>query len=322
MKLREIYELAVELGKKYDVRGNYLQKLLEDEEKEYEKLSEEEKELFDIENLVNPFSDTRILVGTGEEEIKTILCGIDMETAEVLLADRLREKGHNIDLIMSHHPEGIAYAALHDVMHLQEDMLHRFGVPINVAEGIMAARIAEVERNIMPVNHQRAVDAARLLDFPFMCVHSPADNLVNNYLGEIFERKKPYTLNDILDILLDIPEYKKAKEMKAGPKIIVGEKKRRAGKILVKMTGGTSGAVQSYEKLAQAGVGTVICMHMPDKHRQAAKENNINVVIAGHMASDSLGMNLFLDELEKEGLNVIPCSGLIRVKRFTETDLH
>lgn len=322
MKLRQIYELAVEMGKKYDVRGDYLYKILEEKEKEYEKLNDEEKELYDRESLFNPFSDTRILVGTGEEEVKTILCGIDMEIGEILLADRLREKGHQIDLVMSHHPEGVAYAALHDVMHLQEDMLERFGVPINIAQGIMAGRISEVERNIMPVNHQRAVDAARLLDLPFMCVHSPADNLVNNYLDELFKAKEPATLGDILDILSEIPEYKKARELKAGPKIIVGDKKRRCGRIFVKMTGGTSGAVEAYSKLAQAGVGTIICMHMPDKHRQAAKENHINVIIAGHMASDSLGMNLFLDELEKEGVNIIPCSGLIRVKRFSEHELH
>ncbi|SHG48610.1 Putative GTP cyclohydrolase 1 type 2, NIF3 family [Thermosyntropha lipolytica DSM 11003] len=320
MKLRQIYELAVELGKKYDVRGDYLYRILEAKEKEYEKLAEDEKEFYDKENLVNPFSDTRILVGSGEEEVETILCGIDMEIGEIILADRLREKGHKIDLVMAHHPEGIAYAALHDVMHLQEDMLARFGVPINVAEGVMAGRIAEVERNIMPANHQRAVDAARLLDLPFMCVHSPADNLVNNYLDELFNTRKPDTLGDIMDILLEIPEYKKARELKAGPKIIVGDKKRRCGRIFVKMTGGTSGAVEAYSKLAQAGVGTIICMHMPDKHRQAAKENHINVVIAGHMASDSLGMNLFLDELEKAGINIIPCSGLIRVKRFADSD--
>lgn len=322
MKLRQIYELAVEMGKKYDVRGNYLYKILEAKEKEYEKLNDEEKEFYDKENLVNPFSDTRILVGTGEEEVKTVLCGIDMEIGEILLAERLREKGHKIDLVMAHHPEGIAYAALHDVMHMQEDMLERFGVPINVAQGIMASRISEVERNIMPVNHQRAVDAARLLDLPFICVHSPADNLVNNYLDELFNTKKPDTVGDIVDILLEIPEYRKARELKAGPRIIVGDKKRRCGRIFVKMTGGTSGSVEAYGKLAQAGVGTIICMHMPDKHRQAAKENHINVVIAGHMASDSLGMNLFLDELEKEGVNIIPCSGLIRVKRFLENELH
>jgi len=33
------------------------------------------------------------------------------------------------------------------------------------------------------------------------------------------------------------------------------------------------------------------------------------------MAADSIGANLYLDELEKKGIEVVPCSGLIRVKR-------
>ena len=42
---------------------------------------------------------------------------------------------------------------------------------------------------------------------------------------------------------------------------------------------------------------------------------HMNIVIAGHMASDSLGMNLWLDELEKRGIEIVPCGGLIRVSR-------
>jgi len=34
------------------------------------------------------------------------------------------------------------------------------------------------------------------------------------------------------------------------------------------------------------------------------------------MSSDSLGMNLFLDELEKRGIEIVPCSGLIRISRI------
>ena len=102
-----------------------------------------------------------------------------MEVAEIILADRLREKGQSIDLVMAHHPEGSALAALYGVMDLQADLLHRAGIPINVAEGILGPRISEVKRNLMSHNHQRAVDAARLLEIPFMCVHTPADNQVN-----------------------------------------------------------------------------------------------------------------------------------------------
>jgi len=29
-----------------------------------------------------------------------------------------------------------------------------------------------------------------------------------------------------------------------------------------------------------------------------------------------LGMNIFLDELEKKGIEIVPCSGLIRVSRI------
>jgi hypothetical protein len=39
------------------------------------------------------------------------------------------------------------------------------------------------------------------------------------------------------------------------------------------------------------------------------------VVIAGHMSSDSLGINQFLDELERHGVRTIATSGLIRVHR-------
>jgi hypothetical protein len=67
--------------------------------------------------------------------------------------------------------------------------------------------------------------------------------------------------------------------------------------------------------MAQAGIGTIIGMHMQEESKKEAEAANINVVIAGHMSSDSLGMNLFLDELEKIGIEIIPCSGLIRVSR-------
>jgi hypothetical protein len=57
---------------------------------------------------------------------------------------------------------------------------------------------------------------------------------------------------------------------------------------------------------------------MGEEHRKEAEKYHINVVIAGHMASDSLGMNLFLDALEADGIEIIPVSGLIRFNRKTK----
>lgn len=316
MKIREIYELAIAKGMENDPRGlEVVQKLLAREKQKYDEMKEEEKQEYDTDRLVNPYDDTRVLVGDPEKEVRRALAGIDMEIGEVLLADRLGEKGQPVDLIISHHPEGKAMAALYQVMHLQADVLARFGVPINVAEGIMASRIAEVKRGLLPLNHNRAVDAARILGLALMSVHTAADNLVATFLQNLMDEKKPETLGDVLKLLKELPEYKEAVKYNAGPTIVVGNKERRAGKVMVDMTGGTSGSEDAYAKLAQAGVGTLLVMHMGEKHRKEAEKNHLNVIIAGHMASDSLGMNLFLDELGARGVEIIPCAGLLRHSR-------
>lgn len=316
MKIREIYELAVQKGIDNDPRGReQVEKVLAREKKKYEELKEDEKKEFDRDRLVNPYSDTRILFGDPEQDVKRALVGIDMEIGEILLADRLGEKGKPVDLVISHHPEGKALAALYDVMHLQEDILARYGVPINVAEGIMASRINEVKRGLLPLNHNRAVDAARVLGIPLMSIHTPADNHVVTFLQNLVDEKKPETLGDVVKLLKTLPEYREAAKYNAGPTIVVGSKERRAGKILVDMTGGTSGSEDAYAKLVQAGVGTLIVMHMGEKHRKEAEKNHINVIIAGHMASDSLGMNLLLDEIESRGVEIIPVAGLLRYRR-------
>ncbi|MDD2401827.1 MAG: NGG1p interacting factor NIF3 [Clostridia bacterium] len=316
MRLIDIYKRFVQMGKEHDPRTiEGVNKILARLNKEYEGLKEKDKKYFDVERLTNPFGDTRILNGDINTEVKKVLVGIDMEAQEILLADRLREKGKKIDLIISHHPEGKALVGLHRVMSLQEGALEAMGVPINVAEGIMASRISEVRRGLMPLNHNRSVDAARILDFPFMCVHTPADNMVNDYLFKMLADKKPEIVGDVMEALMEIPEYQEAQKIDAGPKVILGKESNRAGKIFVDMTGGTSGSEDSYAKLAIAGVGTIISMHMGEKHRKEAEKNHINVIIAGHMASDSLGVNQVLDVLEKEGIEIIPCSGLIRVSR-------
>lgn len=317
MLLEKIYETIVAKGLGADPRGKKeVIKSLDRKKKAYKDMKKEEKEFFDVQSLTNPYADTRILHGTGEEDIRAALVGIDMETAELLLADRLSSKGQKIDLVIAHHPEGRAYANFYEVMHMQADILNKFGVPINVAENLLDERIKEVERKLSPVNHARAVDVARLLDIPFLCVHTPADNMVASYLQRTFNKRKPNTLEDILKILKGIPEYREAATNNAGPKILLGLKERKAGKIFVDMTGGTEGSKDVFESLVNSGVNTIVGMHLSEDHRKEAEKHHVNVVIAGHISSDNLGMNLMLDEIQKKGsLKVLSCSGFRRFSR-------
>jgi putative NIF3 family GTP cyclohydrolase 1 type 2 len=257
-----------------------------------------------------------MLYGNPNIDIKTIMVGIDMEMGELLVADRLRERGLNIDLVMAHHPEGKALAGFYRVMNMQADILNKLGVTYNVGKELLDERIAEVARSISAVNHTRAVDAARLLDIPFMCVHTPADNHVNTYLQKLLDSKKPKTLKDVISILDVVPEYRDAAGKNAGAFIMIGKEKDKAGKIVVDMTGGTEGSKRIFPRLSQAGVGTLIGMHFSEEHFKAAKNEHINIIVAGHISSDTLGLNLLLDSLcEKDDFKIIPCSGFVRITR-------
>ena len=304
------------MGIKADPRGEKaVRKLLEKAKKDYEELSDKKKKLFDEESFTNPYSDSRLLFGDPKKEVKRILAGIDANGTEVLLADRLGEKGTQIDLLIGHHPEGHAYASLHEVMDLQVAVYAEAGVPVNVAHALMTERMSEVERRIHPANHTQAVDVARLLDIPFMALHTIWDNLGDNFIKGYLKDKEFDTVGEILDHLLELPEYVESTKGKAGPYIVSGSEKSKAGKIVVFFTGGTNPSKEMYIEMAKAGVGTVIDMHMPEDAIKEMKKLHINVVNAGHMSSDSIGANLFFDELEKKGIEVVACSGLIRVKR-------
>ncbi|MEK7124222.1 MAG: NGG1p interacting factor NIF3 [Patescibacteria group bacterium] len=321
MKIQDIQKLFTRLGMEADFRGpTGVQKLLDYKKSKFQKLSLKEQEEFDQESLENPYMDSCVYnvaedpsnpSGQGKE-IKKVLVGIDIGPEEILLAKQLG----NIDLVIAHHPIGKGLAQLADVMDLQADVYNFYGVPINVAEGLMRERILEVARGVNSSNHQRTVDTAKLLNVNLMNAHTSSDNIAAKFLRNFIESRNFERVGDIISALKEIPEYKEAMKIGAGPKIFVGSSENRCGKIaLTEITGGTEGTPLLYEKIAQAGVGTVIGMHISEEHKKQAQSANINIVIAGHMSSDSLGMNLLLDELQKQGIEIVACSGFTRVSR-------
>lgn len=310
MTIKQIYDLAIKMGIEADPRGvKQVKEVMDRRKAQYGKMSEEEKKYYNKEKLNNPYPDTLIFVGPPDKKIKKILVGIDIDTPELLLADRLGD----IDLVISHHPE---WPYIPEAMDFQVDYYSKFGVPINVIEGITKEWAKEIERSTKPLNHSRTIDAAKLLNIPLIAPHTPLDNLANEFMDNLMKEKKPKYVEEVLDILMKIPEYQISAKEGYGPSLFTGDKNNRTGKILVEFAGGTSPSHKLYERLSQAGIGTLISMHIKEDSRKEAEKHNINIVVAGHYSSDSLGTNLFLDELEKKGIEVVPCSGLIRVKRF------
>jgi hypothetical protein len=316
MKLGEIYRKIVNMGIDADPRGRErVKQILEKSTKNLEKLEGRKKELADKDVTWNPYTDCRKLYGNDDREIGSLLCGIDIGTGEILLADRLTQKGQQIDMVLAHHPHGIGISNLDYVMKLQPEQWAALGVPIAQAESAMAARLKEVHLNTKASNHTQVTDAAKLLDIPFMCSHTPADSLGYQFLTKYLKEKNPATLDDLVEVLLEIPEYQAAEKVGAGPEIIVGSGGGSVGEKFVFFTGGTSPGTKSIKKLARAGVSTIITMHMAENLMKECEEEGLYVVIAGHDSSDSIGMNLILDELHKEGIKSYACSGFMRHSR-------
>ena len=317
MKLEQLYRKAVAVGIANDPRGpEEVRRVLDDARTDSKKLKDDERDGWEEDRLFNPYADTRLLAGDPVTEVRKALVGIDMDVAEVLLAHTLnRDRAAGIDLVLAHHPQGVALAQLSDVMRLQSDMLAAHGVNIAVAEQLLDKRIDEVGRRVLPGNHTRAVDAARLLGLPMMCVHTPADNCVNTYLAALFEREKPSRLKDLIALLKTIPEYRAAVRRMAGPRIVSGSENGHCGRISMEMTGGTEGARTIYEQYASSGVSTIVGMHISEEALENAKKAHLNIVLAGHISSDTLGLNLLLDEVEKEErLEFVGVSGFVRTR--------
>lgn len=314
--LQELHDFAVEQGIEQDPRDQeQINDLLEEREEEYESLEGVREERFNEDLLDNPFDDSRVLFG-GDQDVETLAIGIDMSVQELLLVDRLNDNGDDIDGVISHHPEGKALARLHAVMPLQVDTLHNADVPISQAEAAVRPRVQEVRQGTHGVNHPRAPRTAELLDLPFATMHTITDNYAHQFVQDYLEDEDPRTLNDLVDALLEIEEYQWALEHEMGPEIFVGDGDNRVGNLAFDFTGGTELNKERMEAMATSGINTIVAMHMSKSQIKEANEQNINVVSAGHMASDSLGMNLLLDDAQDEfDLEIKEMSGFKRVER-------
>jgi hypothetical protein len=315
--LKELHEFAVEQGIEQDPRDQkQIDRLLEERKERYEELDGVREEQYDEDRLENPFDDSKVLHG-GDQDISKLAVGIDVEVSDLVLIDRLNESGKGIDGVLSHHPNGIAYARLGNVMNLQIDLLSQAGISVSQAEAVIKSRADEVRKGLHARNHPREPQAAELLGLPFACAHTITDNYAYQFAKDYLAEEEPRTLGDIIDALLELEEYQWELGQGMGPQIFVGNKDSRAGKFgVLGFTGGTDPGEDVIEKMVDAGIDTLVAMHAGKGQLDKAKEHNLNVISTGHMASDSLGVNLLLDEVQDEfDVEIVGLSGFKRVER-------
>lgn len=234
------------------------------------------------------------------DNIRKIFFGIDAGVPELLLAKQL-----GYDAVIAHHPQGgTATINFHQVFKRHIQQMVAAGVPMGEAEEAVKKRLEELEVEAHARNYGHAVDVARLLKIPYMNIHTPLDEVGRKIMtGRINGRiRKNSTVQDVISALKELPEFKNAV---TEIKIRLGKAENPAGKVVVSHGAGTNGGYEIAKTYFKYGVGTVVYIHIrPGDLGKLKAEKRGNLIVTGHIASDSVGINPLIHELEKRNVSV------------------
>jgi hypothetical protein len=237
-----------------------------------------------------------------------VLMGIDVGAAELFMA---RQLGYHA--VIAHHPAGYA-GPFWDVYHLHVGQMVAAGVPADVAEQAVVGRIEGFKAASQRENYDHVASVARLLEMPFLNIHSPLDEvgrrIMQHTVDEQLARKPDSTVADVRDALLALPEYAAARTRMQNP---LGAWDAPAGKVVVSHGAYTNGGYPVARAYLTSGVNTICCIHFPleDAQRLANEGVQGNILVMGHIAGDSVGINPYIARLRESGLEVTPFSGII-----------
>jgi hypothetical protein len=244
-------------------------------------------------------------------DVGRVFCGIDIDLGELLLARQLGADG-----VIAHHPIGSkARLGLPAVIERHEAQMRAEGIPAAEAHAKMLDRRRPVAHALHTTNYDRVVDAARQLNMPMMNIHLAADLIGRQYfidfVGRVIDSGSA-TVGGLVSELRTIPEMQGSLVQ---PELWLGTTENPVGRWVVQMAAGTNGGATVYRTYYEHGIDTILAMHIDERDLRELEQlqrPQANLVITGHMPSDSIGMNRVIDALEGQGLEVIAGSGVIR----------
>jgi len=243
------------------------------------------------------------------EGIRRVLFGIDLKAPELMLA---ADRG--FDCAISHHPVGGASTLrFHKVLERHITQMVAAGVPAAVAEDTMRGTIEERRILSSMSNYDHDPSVARLLDLPYLNIHTPLDEIGRRSMAEAAASLgADATIAELTEHLrTSFGEFRNAA---TEIEVRVGKPENRIGKVVVSHGAGTNGGYPVAKAYFDHGIDTVVYIHCrPADAKRLRDEFGAakTLVVAGHIASDSVGINPYIDRLRVEGLDVTTFSGII-----------
>jgi len=176
------------------------------------------------------------------------------------------------------------------------------GVPRKVAEEAAGELVDRVEVRTHPANYLHDVEFAKMLKMPLMNIHLPIDQITRMRLLRAIEDSKAKTVGELIRSLERIDEFRNAKTR---IRLRMGKESNPLGKWVLLFAAWTNGGYPVAKAFFENGLDTVIYLHVDyDELVKLRRDCKGNLVVLGHMAGDSVGINIFLGALREKGLKI------------------
>ncbi|MBU1048799.1 hypothetical protein KKG90_02125 [Candidatus Bipolaricaulota bacterium] len=243
------------------------------------------------------------------QNLHKVMFGIDVKAPEVKMAADL-----GFDVAMSHHPTGgQARLQFHKVLYRHLDQLTAAGVPLKAVQTIIDD-LAEEHRVMASMsNYDHDPSVARLLDMPYMNIHTPLDEIGRRRLQDAADELAP--TNTVAELIAHFQSsFGEFRHADTQIELRVGQLDRPIGRVVMSHGAGTNGGYPVAKAYFDHGINTVIYIHCrpaDSKKLIADFGDNVNLIVTGHVVSDSIGINPYIDRLRGEGIEVTTLSGII-----------
>jgi len=236
------------------------------------------------------------------ENIRKILFCIDAGVSELLLAKQL-----GCDAVIAHHPPGgVSAINFPEAFKRHVELMIAAGIPREVAEKAVRRKFSQLEVEAHRKNYAQIIDAARALEIPFMNIHMPLDEIGRQRMDKKIREKtrEDSKVEEVVSALMEFSEFRNAL---TEIKVWLGKPENLRGKIVVAHGAGTNGGYEIAKTYFEHGIDTLIYIHINPTDLERLKAefgDEKNLIVTGHIASDSLGINPLIHELEKREISV------------------
>ena len=241
--------------------------------------------------------------------LRKVLVAIDVGVGELMLAQNLECDG-----VIAHHPAGgRARIDGYKVFMRHVDQMKAAGVPANVAAEAVKSKYHALDIQHHPDNYDQTTSAAKKMGLPLLSIHSPCDELGRMMIVEsIKDLVEEESVGRLVSTIGSFPEFRRADTR---IEVRLGTPKNRIGKVAISHACYTNGGYDVAKAYFENGTGTLSYIHVSESDlSKLASEKTGNLIVLGHIASDWLGINALLRELEKHDMEAV-CTTDLRVAR-------